>query len=127
MPFLQRLKVKPDADQLADNDRRTLVQHFDPYAGEVIIDGEAIPWTAVDEVEVAVAARARGPAGWLVRWLTYQGADRYHVAFYYGQREAVLHNITPEAARHVVQTLAYYAPHPVRYTGPDGFAPLTEH
>lgn len=126
MPFLQRLKARPDVGQLSEADQRALGQHFDPYAGEVIIDGEAIPWTAVDEIEVAVAARALGPAGWLVRWLAYRGADRYHVAFYYGQREAVLHNITLEAAQYAVQTLAYYAPHPVRYTGPDGLAPLTE-
>ena len=126
MPYLQRLKVRPDPDKLSRSDARTLSQRFDPYAGEVVIDGEAIPWSSIEEIEVAKAARAAGPAGWLVKFFVYSGAHRYHVAFYSGARETVLSNLTLEAAQYVVQSVAYYAPRPILYSGIDDLSPLTE-
>jgi hypothetical protein len=54
------------------------------------------------------------------------GGERYHVGIYYGGLEAVLTNLTLNAARHIVQTIAFYAPQPVKYTGPDGLSPLVE-
>jgi hypothetical protein len=126
MPYLQRLKVRPDPDKLSRRDARILGQRFDPYAGEVVIDGEALPWDSIEEIEVAKAARAAGPAGWLVKFLVYSGGNRYHVAFYAGAREAVLSNLTLEAARYVVQSAAYYAPRPILYSGIDSLSPLTE-
>ena len=79
----------------------------------------------IDEVEVAKAARERGPAGWFVKKVIYAG-DRYHVGVYFGQDELVLTNVTLEAANFVVQTIAYYANNAIRYTGPEGIVPVTE-
>ncbi|MBI5669575.1 MAG: hypothetical protein HZC41_16355 [Chloroflexi bacterium] len=124
MVYLQRLKALPSPDDLTPAEARYVQEHFDTYAGEVIVNGQAIPWNWINEVEVAKAARAAGPAGWVVRHLVH-GDERYHVGLYFGQMEAVLSNVTLNIARHIVQTIAYYAPAPVRYTGPDGLTPLT--
>ncbi len=126
MPYLQRLKARPDPNKLAPGEVNQLMQRFDPYAGDVMVEGESIHWDNIEEIEVAQAARAIGPAGWLVRFFVYSGHQRYHVAFYYGNREAVLSNLSLEAAQYVVQATAFYSPHPIRYAGPDGLSPLIE-
>jgi hypothetical protein len=125
MPYLQRSKVRPELDDLTSAEARTVRNTFDPYAGEVIVEGQSIGWNEIEEVEVAVAARAGGPAGWVVRYLVH-GDQRYHVGLYFGQDEAVLRNVTLNIAKYVVQTVAFYAPQSVRYTGPADLVPLTD-
>jgi hypothetical protein len=64
--------------------------------------------------------------GWFVKRFILKNIERYHVGIYYGAHEAVLPNITWDTARHVVETIAFYAPQPVKYTGPEGLVKLTE-
>jgi hypothetical protein len=123
--YLQRLKVPPNPEALTPGEARYVHDHFDAYAGEVIVNRQPIPWDAVETVEVARAARASGPAGWVVRYLVH-GNERFHVGLYFGTREAVLPNVTLNVARYIVQAVAYHAPSPVIYTGPDGLSPLKE-
>ncbi len=125
MSYLQRVREYPNPDQLSSQDQRHLNDHFSTYGSEVMIDGEVIAWGAVEEVEVAKAPGVVGAMGWLVRLLAHGGVERYHVALYYGFREAVLHDISLEEARYILQAVAYYAPHPVRYTGPEGLTPVS--
>jgi hypothetical protein len=125
MPYLQRTKARPELDDLPPAEARGLHHRFDPYAGEVIVEGQSIAWNEIEEVEVALAPRAAGPAGWVVRYLVH-GDQRYHVGLYFGREEAILPNVTLAVARYVVECVAFYAPQPVRFTGPDDFAPLTE-
>lgn len=124
MVYLQRLNTLPSVDDLTPAEVQYIHEHFDPHAGEVVVNGQAIPWNWISEVEVAKSARAAGPAGWVVRHLVH-GDERYHVGLYFGQMEAVLSNVTLNVARYIVQTIAYYAPSPVAYTGPEGLTPLT--
>ncbi|MBK8134871.1 MAG: hypothetical protein KA401_00725 [Anaerolineae bacterium] len=125
MSFLQRLSYRPNLDGINERERETLTRAFDPASTDVVINGDAVQWSTIDEVEVALAARSRGAAGWFVRNLVMTG-ERYHVAFYFGREEQVLPNLTRVAAEYVVKTVAFYAPKQVRYTGPDGFAPTIE-
>jgi hypothetical protein len=125
MTYLQRSNARPDLDDLSPVEVRALQHRFDPYAGEVVVEGQSIGWDEIEEVEVARAARASGPAGWLVRYLVH-GGERYHVGLYFGQQEAILPNVTLKVARYVVQCVAFYAPQSVRYTGPDDLVPLKE-
>lgn len=125
MTYLQRINYQPNTDNLSDKERQYLQQHFDAYGAEVVINGERILWQYVEEVEVAVAARAAGPSGWLVRKLV-MGGERYHVAVYFGNQEAVLSNVTLEVARYVVKNIAYFAGQPVRYIGPEDLVATTE-
>lgn len=117
MLYLQRLSARPSIDDLSERDARHVREHFDPYAGEVIIDGQAIRWNDIEEVEVAQAARMKSPAGWVVKNLI-MGGERYHVGVYFGRHEAVLPNLTLEAVRYIVQSIAFYAPQRVAYSGP---------
>lgn len=122
--YLQRLNVRPDADALSKDDRNHLQQHFDTYAGEVVVNGEAIDWRAIDEIEVAKAARSHGPSGWFVKAM--YGEERYHVGIYYGDYEAVLLNLSLKAAEYVVRSIAFYAPQAIRYSGIEGLTPLEQ-
>jgi len=124
MPNLARVERRPDMDALTDEDRRTLDKRFDANAWEINIDGRRAEWGAIDEVEVAKAARERGPAGWFVKKIIYAG-ERYHIGIYFGSEELVLTNVTLEAARFVVQTIAYYANNVIRYKGLDGLVAVT--
>lgn len=126
MAYLQRLRARPLPDSLPQADQRHLEQHFLTHPDEVMIDGEIIPWRSIEEVEVAQAPDVAGPFGGLVRLFAHAGKVSYHLALYYGHREAVLNNISLDEAAFIVQTVAFYAPHPVRYTGPDGLSPVTE-
>lgn len=125
MTYLQRINYLPKSDDLSEREREYLRQHFDAYGAEALVNGQPVQWTRVEEVEVAVAARSRGPSGWLVKNLV-MGGDRYHVAWYSGYSEFVLPNVTLAIAKFLVLTTAYYAPGPVAYKGPEDIAPLTE-
>lgn len=120
--YLQRLNVRPDPEALSPVERNALQANFDAYAGEVVVNGQPINWSKIEEVEVVKAARAAGPAGWLVKQM--YGEDRFHVGIYFGPEEAVLTNISLKAAEYVVRTIAFYAPHPVRYKGIEGLSPI---
>lgn len=122
--YLLRMNLRPRLEDLPENQQAHLSTHFDVNNFEVNIDGEVIDWRNVDSVEVAKAARVIGPAGWIVRRL--YGGERYHVAVYFGRKEAVLPNLPLEAAQYVVRAIGHYAPKQIRYTGPDGIAPTTE-
>jgi len=125
MAYLERLKYRPSLDDLTAREAGYVQKHFDARAGEVITNQQAVPWNAIDEVEVVVAPRLGGPAGWVVRYVVH-GDLRYHVGIYMGSAEIVLPNISYRIAQFVVQTIAYYAPHPVRYKGVEGLSPVTE-
>lgn len=117
---------RPREDRLSEGDIRTLKSHFEPTNYEVVVDGQGLDWSKIDEVEVAPAARHRSPSGWFVRNILYGGTDRYHVGIYSGRNELVLTNITLEAARYVVQMIAYYARNRIVYNGPDGLTATIE-
>lgn len=123
--YLQRLKFRPSIEDLTPGEARFVQSHFDPYAGEVIVNGDTIAWNEIQEVEVARAPRVGGPAGWIVRHLVH-GDERYHVGLYFGRNEAVLPNVTLNVAQYLVKTVAFYAPQPVRYTGPEGLFSLAD-
>ncbi len=123
--YLQRLKVRPSIDDLTSAEASYIQSHFDPYAGEVIVNDEPIAWMEIEEVEVAKAARVGGPAGWIVRHFIH-GDETYHVGLYFGRNEAVLPNVSLNVAQYVVKTVAFYAPNPVRYTGPEGLFSLAD-
>jgi hypothetical protein len=125
MSTLQRINYRPNTDALSERERESLTSKFDAASTDVIVNGEVIPWSAIEEIEVAVAARLKGASGWIVKKFV-MGGDRFHVAFYFGRQEAVLINLTLEAAAYVVKSAAYYAPRAITYTGPEGLAPLSE-
>lgn len=125
MAYLQRINYRPNMDNVPAKEQESLQTKFDPGSVDVIINGDTIRWDYIEEIEVAVAARQKGLAGWLVKNMV-MGGDRYHVAFYFGREEAVLINLTLPAAQFVVQTAAYYLPKRVVYTGPDGVAATSE-
>lgn len=122
--YLQRLKARPSLDDLPAAEARYIHQHFDIYAGEVVVHQQPIAWDAIEAVEVVKSPRASGPAGWFVRHVVH-GDERYHVGLYFGRQEAVLPNVSLSIARFIVQSVAFYAPVPVRYVGPDGLSPVT--
>jgi hypothetical protein len=125
MAFLARIEQRPSPQGLSGEERRTLDKRFDANAYEINIDGRRVEYGAVDEVEVAKAARESGPAGWFVKKVIFAG-ERYHVGVYFGSGELVLTNVTLDTAKFVVQTIAYYANHAIRYTGVEGIAPVVE-
>jgi hypothetical protein len=83
MVYLQRIKARPSTDDLTPAEARFVQHSFDSYAGEVLVNGQAVAWPEIEEVEVVVSPRAGGPAGWLVRYLVH-GNERYHVGLYFG-------------------------------------------
>jgi len=124
--FLLPASTAPREDDLSAADISFLQQHFETTNREVVVDGNAIDWEKIDEIEVVVAARDPGPTGWLIKRLYYGGMDRYHVGIYSGRYELVLPNLSLAAATYVVRTIAYYARNRIRYTGPDGLAATAE-
>ena len=124
--YMQPQSKAPREESLSQGDVRTLKAHFEATNFEVRVDGQGIGWAAIDEIEVAAAARLRSPAGWVVRHIIFGGKDRYHIGIYSGPNELVLINLTLEAARYVVQTIAYYARNRIRYNGPEGITATTE-
>ncbi len=126
MTYLQRINYRPNMDQLPLADQAQLRTFFDAYGAEMLVYDEAVPWRFIEEVEVVPAPRAAGPAGWLVKKLFLSSIERYHVGVYFGPREAILPNITWEQAKYVVETIAYFAPQSIKFTGPDDLVRLTE-
>lgn len=124
--YMLPMSTRPREDKLSEGDVRSLRTHFEVTNYEIVIDGQGIEWPKIDEVEVVAAAREHSPAGWIVRQLIFGGTARYHVGIYSGRSELVLPNLTYEAARYVVQNIAYYARERIRYNGPDGLAPTVE-
>lgn len=125
MPTLLRMTNRPKITELGADEQTYLKEHFAADNAEIRIDDIYVDWARIDEVEIAKAARS-GASGWLVKALVYGGDERYHLALYYGRHEAVLPNITLATARYVLQTIAYFTRHGVRYKGPEGLAPLSE-
>lgn len=125
MGILARVEERPAIETLTAEEQRLLSKHFDANAYELNIDGKRVDWKAIDEVEVAQAARESGPSGWFVKKFVF-GGERYHVGVYFDEQEAVLINLTLPAASFVVQTIAYYANKPIQYKGIEGVAPVTE-
>jgi len=125
MPYLRRLFERPTMEGLSKAEVRYIQSRFDPYADELVVNRQAVSWDAIDEVEVAVAARTPGPSGWLVKYLL-MGGERYHVGIYFGRDEAVLTNMTLNTARYVVQMIAFYASGQVTYKGPEGLVAVDE-
>lgn len=121
--YLQRLNALPSKENLSEKDKQYLSKHFDAYGKEMLVDNIAIRWEYIEEVEVVVASRAKGPSGWLVKNFL-MGGDRYHVGIYIGYQEAVLTNTTREVAEYVVQTIAYYAPNRIQYRGVEDITPV---
>jgi len=126
MTYLQHINYHPAATHLSAEEEKYLQNHFDATSTEMLMEGQPVAWQAIEEVEVVVAPHAVGLAGWIVKNVIQRGATRYHVGVYFGKQEAVLPNITWEQAKYVVQTIAYYAPNQVQYTGPEDLVPLTE-
>jgi hypothetical protein len=125
MAHLARVEQRPKIEGLTAEDRRALDKRFDANAYEINVDGRHVAWGMIDEVEVAKAAREGGPAGWFVKKVIFAG-ERYHVGVYFGGDEMVLTNVSLEAAKFVVQTIAYYANNAIRYSGIEGITPVTE-
>lgn len=120
--YLERLQAPPAPDDLSGAEQRYVNEHFEAHAAEVYINGAALDWDRVDAVEVVAAARVAGPSGWLLKQLI--GTDRYHLGIYAGKQEQILTNIPLTVAQFIVQTIAYHAPNPVRYSGVEGLAPI---
>ena len=125
MVYLQRTKARPSLEDLKSGEAKFVQTTFDLYAGEVLVDGQTIAWDEIEEVEVAVSPRTAGPAGWVVRYMVH-GNERYHVGLYFGRQEAIVPNVTLNVARYIVQCVAFFAPLPVRYTGPDNLVPVID-
>lgn len=126
MTYLQRIDYRPTRENLTAAENEMIDQHFDAYGAEMILDGQAIRWEHIDEVEVVKAPRASGPAGWFVEKFFLGGQQRYHVGVYFGTGEAIFPNITWNIARYVVENIAFYAPNRITYNGPEDLVPLTE-
>jgi hypothetical protein len=126
MTYLQRIDYRPSMENLTPGEQDAVRQLLDASGAELLVNGQAIRWEHIEEVEVAVAPRIAGPAGWIVKKLFLGDTDRYHVGIYFGAQEAIMPNVTWDVARHVVETVAFYAPNPVRYSGPENLAALTE-
>ena len=121
MAYLKRVEVKPNPPA------ESIGKRFDANEYELNIQGGRVEWDVIDEVEVAKAARVSSPAGWFVKKIMYSGGERYHVGVFFGRGgELVLTNLTEEQARYVVETVAYYAKQPIRYTGVEGFVETVE-
>lgn len=126
MTFLQRINYRPTTEKLAEADANFVVNRFDAYGAEMVLDGQVVPWHVIEEVEVVVAPHAAGLAGWIVKNVLLRGEERYHVGVYFGRQEAILPNVTWDVARYVVENIAYYAGQKIKFTGPEDLVPLTE-
>lgn len=125
MATLVRLGKSPNTDDLSQDEIRFIDSHFEVTPQAVMLNGVTFTWDQVTEVETAKAARSNSPAGWFVKKIVYAG-ERYHVAVYAGRAEAVLPNTTYRIVQHIVQTIAYYAPKKLKYSGVEGVSPISE-
>jgi hypothetical protein len=126
MGYLQRINYRPNMDGLSEPEQQFMQQHFDAYGAELVFNQESLPWNVIEEVELVPAPRAGGAAGWIVKNLVLGGTPRYHLGIYFGKRELVLPNITLGQAKYVLENIAFYAPQPIRYSGPEDLVRLTE-
>ncbi len=126
MTTLQRIDYRPSYENLSPEEETQLRRHFSAYGAELVIDGIVIRWEHIDEVEVALAPRGNGVAGWLVKKFVLNDEQRYHLGVYFGSLEAILPNITLNMVKHVLENIAFYAPKPIRYIGPDNIVRLSE-
>ncbi|MDX2076259.1 MAG: hypothetical protein SFZ02_07495 [bacterium] len=126
MTTLQRIDYRPSYENLSPEEETQLRKHFTAYGAELIIDGIVIRWEHIDEVEVAIAPRGKGLAGWLVKKMVLNDESRYHVGVYFGSLEAILPNITLNMVKHVLENIAFYSPKPIRYVGPENIVRLSE-
>lgn len=126
MTYLQRIDYQPSPANLSPEDQQFLNEHVVTYGSEIVVDGQPVRWEHIEEVEMVVAPRAAGLAGWVVKRFFLHNETRYHVGIYFGSQEAILPNITWDVARYVVESIAYFAPKPVRYTGPEDLVKLSE-
>ncbi len=124
--FMLPGSTAPQEYDLSEADRRTLLAHFETTNYEMVVDGEGIDWEKIDEVEVVVASRDKGLSGWFIRNIYFGGQERYHVGVYSGRNELVLPNLTLNAAKYVVRTIAYYLRKRVIYQGPSDFVATIE-
>ncbi|PJF39958.1 MAG: hypothetical protein D6737_01320 [Chloroflexi bacterium] len=122
---LKRTQVRPNVDDLTASEARYLQDHFAEFAGEVLVHHKPILWERIRELQVVKAPRISGLSGLIVRYLIH-GDERYHVGIYYDDYEAVLPNVTLNTARYVVQSIAYYAPGPIHYIGPEDLSPVID-
>jgi hypothetical protein len=124
MSYLQRLRERPDTDDLTEREMQYARSHFDIQTDEVFVDGSPVVWDQIDEVEVVKAPSVAGFIGLMSRQLL--GHDRYHIGIYFGKHyEAVLPNVSFNVARHIIREIAFHAPNPVRYKGIEGLSPVT--
>ena len=126
MTFIQTVDSLPSLSNLTEAEADFFHKHVEIHATDLVVDHQSIRWDLIEEVEVVTAPRAAGPAGWIVRKLFLNDEERFHVGIYFGRQEAILPNITWDSARHIVETVAYYAPNRVRYKGPENLVELTE-
>ncbi|TVR24286.1 MAG: hypothetical protein EA396_01970 [Anaerolineaceae bacterium] len=126
MTYIQRIDHRPSAENLSSDEEARLARIFDAYGAEMVASGQTIRWEHLEAVEVVVAPHIGGVSGWFVKRVLMRGEERYHVGLYYGADEAVLPNISWDMARYVLHIIAFYAPQPVEYTGPEGLVDLTE-
>jgi hypothetical protein len=126
MTYLQRIDYRPSLENLPPKEEKLVREHFSAYGAELLLDGIGVRWEHIDEVEVAIAPRMDGPAGWIVKRLFLGNSQRYHVGIYFGSQELVFPNVTWNIARFVVENVAFYAPQPIRYVGPENLVRLTE-
>ncbi len=126
MAYLLRLQSRPSLKGLSEEEQKLLERHFEIDSRHVSIDGNTLELDRVDEIEIVKAARAKSPAGWVVKNLLY-GGERYHIGIYAGKEELVLPNITLEVARYIAGNIAFFARNPVRYTGLEDVVSVTEY
>lgn len=125
MSYLMRINVRPDETKLPERERRQMTREFDTYAGEVRIHGQVVGWDEITEVELVTAPTTGGFSAAILGFFV-NTTDRFHLGIYLGRDEAVLANITEKQALYALQAIAYYAPQPVRFVGPDGLVPLVD-
>ncbi len=125
MPYLMRMKARPDDSQLNNRESRQIAQWFNVFAGEVLIHGEPVGWEEIDAVEL-VQAPTVGNLSSVLLGAIINTSDRYHVGIYLGRDEAVVPNVTKTQALYILQAVAYYAPNLVQYKGPTDVVPLNE-
>ncbi|MBI1280728.1 MAG: hypothetical protein GC179_21570 [Anaerolineaceae bacterium] len=120
--YLQPSPNRPNPDALSPADSKFIQEHFNVYGGSLTVEGQPVDWSAIEEIEVAVAPHISGPAGWLVRNVVIR-EERYHVGLYSGRDEIILPNLTLPVAKYIVACIAHFAPLAVRYSGLPDFAP----
>ncbi len=125
MAYLVRLGKAPSTNDLTQEEIAHINRVFDVTPQTVTLNGVTFPWEEVTEIETALAARTKNPAGWFVKKVIF-GGERYHVAIYAGRYEAVLPNTSRKIIEHIVQTIAYYAPRKIPYSGVEGISPVSE-